>query len=867
MISRAQQKRLVTSTLMTLTVLLTAGNAHAEAPVKLIVESQYGANVNASTGENVCTVSSGDTCQPGIVSALPGGFGEFAPEHVAVAPNGNIYAADTLNNRVQELTPAGKFVLMFGKEVNETTHGNICTQQEIEAEGVKCEAGKRATVAEPEPGALAFIVDVAVDPASGGVYVAESFSEEGSIGSRVQEFTAGGQFVLEIGKEVNETAHTKGEADNENRCPVNPGDTCRGPAQRQAGTPYEWGTVHGSFNFGDLSGRLAVGGPEDRLYVGDEHRVQEFKADGSWVHDLLLTSISSQESQRVEQIAVDQASGDVYVIYGRHQTFSGHLVNEPGPVFDNVIREFDATDKQIGEFTLHPIDPFLGFQLEGMALDSSGRLAVIEDEEGARPPGGGFLGPDRRGGMLLNASTGKPITQFTVLPLGTSSYQLPADGLAFSAGDVHTGEMMYGASYVRNELVGYVPKEVAELLTGAVTCTEEAEHETSQAFECELTGQVNPEGVAKTETLFRWGRDQALSGPETRETARQPVATGGTLVPAPTAVIKGLRPNEPVYSELAGYDEFNEPPERALTGEAVSGGTPLVAPKIVSVPSVSFVKAFSAVMFGELNPENANTEFFFEYGPGEALQECPLGVRQEACPGVARTAIAESSAYGRVATTLEATGLQPATVYRYRLSAESEGSAKAKARSTPKPEDEGVFTTAPAPAPRAQTGPASAIGATTATISGAVNPDGQQAVYGFELGVYDGALTQYGVVFTGPAGAGTVAVAETLGLTGLQPGTTYAYRITIKAAGTGQSVEGEAATFTTAGLPSVLSVPTPLAMLAVPNVAFPAQAITPGTSKPKARCKPHHKRDRHGRCVKFKRKAKRHGKGASRKAK
>ena len=92
---------------------------------------------------------------------------------------------------------------------------------------------------------------------------------------------------------------------------------------------------------------------------------------------------------------------------------------------------------------------------------------------------------------------------------------------------------------------------------------------------------------------------------------------------------------------------------------------------------------------------------------------------------------------------------------------------------------EGTFTTGPAPVPRAATGVPSAVGTTSATISGTVDPDGQPATYSFELGVYNGASTQYGVVFSGPAGAEAVPVGESLAITGLQPGTTYAYRIEI----------------------------------------------------------------------------------------
>ena len=54
--------------------------------------------------------------------------------------------------------------------------------------------------------------------------------------------------------------------------------------------PNEWGAVHGAFNFTAIDDNyLAVGGPEDPLYVGDEQHVQEFDAKGEWKGEIPLT--------------------------------------------------------------------------------------------------------------------------------------------------------------------------------------------------------------------------------------------------------------------------------------------------------------------------------------------------------------------------------------------------------------------------------------------------------------------------------------------------------------------------------------------------------------------------------------------------
>jgi hypothetical protein len=198
---------------------------------------------------------------------------------------------------------------------------------------------------------------------------------------------------------------------------------------------------------------------------------------------------------------------------------------------------------------------------------------------------------------------------------------------------------------------------------------------------------------------------------------------------------------------------------------------------------------------------------------------------------VSSTAVLESKTYGRIGATLQATGLQPGTTYHYRLLASNEREVAGKTVGGRSSGAQGVFTTAPAPVPGAITGAASAITATSATIAGTVDPDGQPATYTFELGISEGAQTQYGTVLSGSAGAGTVAVTETLGLTGLQPGTTYAYRIKV-ASGYGTAT-GQTATFTTVGLSSVLGVPGALAMLAIPTIVFPATSVA-GVSVPRS---------------------------------
>src|SRR6202035_5338738 len=130
------------------TVMLMAWASGACAvPIKLIVANHFGSEVNltevekdvGSALEDVCEVGSNSVCQSGKESAIAGGYtfptGAAVESDPASPDRGNIYVADTVNNRIQEITPSGGFVRMFGWGVNQTkaekgapqVEQNVCT--------------------------------------------------------------------------------------------------------------------------------------------------------------------------------------------------------------------------------------------------------------------------------------------------------------------------------------------------------------------------------------------------------------------------------------------------------------------------------------------------------------------------------------------------------------------------------------------------------------------------------------------------------------------------------------------------------------------------------------------------------------------
>jgi hypothetical protein len=129
------------------------------------------------------------TCFGGTGSPFEGaGTGQFTSvEGIAVnndslsVSHGDVYIVDAGNNRVQKFGHEGKFLLMFGGEVNATTKGNVCKAGEACKGGVP---GKGAGSFEGLRGR-----SIAVD-AAGTVYVGDE--------NRVQLFTEGGVVKGEV---------------------------------------------------------------------------------------------------------------------------------------------------------------------------------------------------------------------------------------------------------------------------------------------------------------------------------------------------------------------------------------------------------------------------------------------------------------------------------------------------------------------------------------------------------------------------------------------------------------------------------------------------------------------------------------------
>ncbi len=425
--------------------------AAASTATGLKSSAHIGWDANKTTGANVCTVVSYDECKVSMQSTNAGGFDY--PHSVAADPRtGIIYVAEADSARIQELTSGGEFVSMFGWDVNGTedkragaaqAEKNLCTAASKDV----CQAGIAGTAA----GQLDTPGSVAVDPRTGDVYVLGI--ERGDF--RVDKLTGDGRFLWRAGKRVNETTGA-------NLCTAweveHAGDRC-GPGLVNASESAERLAFKFSGQSGDV---LAVGGPEDLLYVGDEHRVQVLGGDGAWKREILLASISAEPGTGVVALAVD-ATGEIYLVY-RVGNGEVELPAEQA----NIVHKFAPSGEQIAEYESKAAIPGAVDSIHSMAVDGSGRVALMGFEVGGTE--------SVRFGSLYDASTGALLTSFPP--------PIDMDGIAFNAG----GELDV-ATAVDEEIAVYVPAPLSEFEREPLPCEVAIDKRAQEAYPCYASGR------------------------------------------------------------------------------------------------------------------------------------------------------------------------------------------------------------------------------------------------------------------------------------------------------------------------------------------------------------------------------------------
>jgi hypothetical protein len=208
----------------------------------------------------------------------------------------------------------------------------------------------------------------------------------------------------------------------------------------------------------------------------------------------------------------------------------------------------------------------------------------------------------------------------------------------------------------------------------------------------------------------------------------------------------------------------------SVAGASASSPAALTGPVTASGPN-------SATVAGTVNPNGEATTWYFEYG-------------ESATYGSKSASVNAGSGTTNVDITATLSNLAAGTTYHYRLVA-------ANASGTGRGAD-GIVTTAALPS--VATSGAEDVTATTATLTGTVNPNGRPTTWYFDYGT----TRSYGTKTAAQsAGSGTSTVGVSTTVSGLRTGRSYHFRIVATSdAGTSR---GKDRTVVLVGAPTVVT--------------------------------------------------------------
>jgi hypothetical protein len=558
---------------------------------------------------------------------------------------------------------------------------------------------------------------------------------------------------------------------------------------------------------------VAVDGASGKVYIADSAKgsVYEFSSTGAAEGKLNgkgapngTFSGPEEEEGNVSAVAIDPSTGDLLVAEAER-----HLVSE-----------FNAAGEWVGQIINTPSGP-LG-ETFGVAASASGGV-YVSDTSLARVElfGPGVIVPDvitskasklTRTTASLNGTinglgkAGHYFFQYgTTEALGSSTTPTAFAGgeekVAVALSELHAGQSYFFRLVAENENAtnyGIVrefetPTAVEGLSTGPVT--------NLQPTSATLTGALSPNGF-DAHYYFQWGATTTY-GSESPSPPGTDAGEGAGAVAALTN-LEDLKANTVYHYRLIGTNSlgttFGSDQKFQTSGP----------PRITNKPTTA-IGHEEATINAEVNADELETKYRFEYGESSAYgSEVPLG------------GASVGSGASPVAVSATLTKLKLGVSYHFRVVAEN------SAGTTNGPDQS--FTTVP-PAPVDATF-ATEVGATEATLHAQINPLGNATTYYFQYGTSSckanpSACTDIPAAPGQDIGSGSEDVAESQKLTGLQPDTTYFYRvIAINALG---STEGPERTLTTKQPTSTFALPDGRAweMVSPPNKAgAPVEALT-----------------------------------------
>lgn len=506
------------------------------------------------------------------------------PQGIAVnadassASLGDVYVADTGNDRVEKFGPGGEFLLTFGKEVGPLGE-DTCT--------LSCKPGTKAST----PGAFEHAQFLAIDQTTGDVYVADTAD------NKVSKFSPEG--VLET------TWGTGGQVSNGSPT-LGTGALTEGSQRIEAVT-----TTSGEFAVGqELTGEgLATGTTITEL---PEPGVIEIGKPAGKTMTVSLTAVSA-----IAGIAVG-ATGTLYVMSTENP---------------NRVLEFESNGKSLSEVQLKRF----AFR-DGLVVNAEGDLfkadggaqiaeygaaggaqvrgltpeGVVEGSPGVENPGALTGGPE--GGIY-----------FTGVNDTLEHYELNAGGEVVEPGG---GECKEECAPTDSSAVGFVPSGIGVAANGDPLLLNAKEGEvgeygpfvtvpnaTTQAASergprsVTFNGIVNPEGLPVTECVFEYGTSTAYGQ---KAPCEEPDAAEIVSEEPVHAKVEGLTPGVTYHFRLLARNA-SDPSPLTVPNPGADLSVETLPPPSIDSATVTGLSATAAVLNASIDPHEAVTEYHFEY--------------------------------------------------------------------------------------------------------------------------------------------------------------------------------------------------------------------------------------------------------------